>query len=152
MRRLGHRVCVATMISGGKWTVLAFNLLGQAMLTNQGIPESLQNDSPCRQWLHLLHKLIKYTNQALLGIAVLLMDGVHGDFGYSQHASKCLGLRLDFKYFTDHLRNIFLIQRPVFERVSLCKRKAENSTPPRSPTGKLIATLQTLFLKVTYLH
>ena len=111
--------------SGGTWTVLAFNLLGQVMLTNKRIPESLHNDSPRRWWLNLFHKPINYTKQALLGIAVLLMDGVHRDFGQSQHTSKCFGLRLDFKYFTDHLRNVIVIQPSVFERVSLCKGKAE---------------------------
>ena len=129
---------MCTVISGGKWTILAFNLLGQIMLTNKTIPESLYNDSPCRRWLHLLHKLIKYTKQALLGIAVLLMDGVHGDSGQSQHTSKRLGLRLNFKYFTDHLRNIFLIQRPVFERVSLCKRRAKNSKAVAFTSRKIL--------------
>ena len=106
------------------------------MVANKRISESLRNDSPCRWWLHLFHKLIKHTKQALLGIAVLLMDGVHGDSGQSQHTSKCIGLCLDFKYLTDNSRNVSFIQRPIFERVSLCKRKAENSTPSRSPVGK----------------
>ena len=127
---------MCTIISRWTLTVLAFNLLCQVRQTNQRIPESLHNDSPCRWWLYLFHKLIKFTKQALLGIAVLLMDGVHGDSTQSQHTSKCLGLRLNFKYFTDNIRNVFLIQRPVFECVGLCKRKAKNSTPSRSPVGK----------------
>ena len=105
--------------------MLHCNAISQAMLTNKRIPESLHNDFPCRRWLHLLHELIKYTNQALLGIAVLQVNGVHGDFGDSQHTSKCLGLRLNIKYFTDHLRNVLLTQKSIFELVSLCKRKAK---------------------------
>ena len=116
---------MCTIISGGTWTVLAFNLLGQAALTNKRIFESLHNDPPCGRWLHLFYKLINYTNQALLGVAVLQVDGVHGDFGQSQHASKSFGLRLNFQYFTDHIWNVFFTQRLGFERVSLCKRKAE---------------------------
>ena len=40
MDRLGHRVRVATIISGGTWTVLALNLLGQEVLTNQRMSDS----------------------------------------------------------------------------------------------------------------
>ena len=104
----------------------------------------------------MLHKLIKYTEQALLGIAVLQMDGVHGDSGQSQHTSKSLGLRLNFKYFTDHIRNVFLVQRPVFERVRLYKRrKAEKlkrlRVRPFAENSQTAHTLQTLFRKVSTL-
>ena len=114
--------------------MLPFNLMSQVTEANQRIAESLQNDSPCRWWLHLFHKLIKYTDQALLGIALPLMDGVHGDFGQSQHTSKYVGLRLHVKYFTGNVRNVIVIQPSVFERVSLCKRKAESRKILRAKT------------------
>ena len=125
MHRLAHRVCVTTIISGGTWTVLALNLLGQAMLTNQRMPESLHNDSPCRWWIHLLHKLIKDSKESILRITVLLINGVDSGFRQFQHTSKFVGFRSNVKYFTHHIWNIIWTQKSVFERVSLCKRRAE---------------------------
>ena len=135
--------------------MLPLNLMSQVMVANKRIPESLQNDSPCRWWFHLFHKLIKYTKQALLGIAVLQVDGVHDVFGQSQHTSICLGLRLNFNYFTDHLLNVIVIQPSVFERFSLCKWRGEKTQTPSRSFGKFselkrgTQTLQTLFSQVT---
>ena len=117
--------------------MLQFNLMSQAMVANQRIPESLQNDSPCRRWLHLFHKLIKDSKESILGITVLLINGVDSGFRQFQHASKFVGFRSHIKYFTHHVRNITLTQNSVFERVSLCKSKAKipkrRQARPRSP-------------------
>ena len=126
-----------TIISGGTWTVLVLNLLGQARLINIRIPESLQNDSPCRWWLHLFHQLVNDMKQAILGITVLLMNGLDCGCRQFQCSSKKFGFRSHVKYFTHHVRNIILTQNSVFKLVSLCKGKRKSKTPTqsRSPVG-----------------
>ena len=153
MHRLGHTVCVATIISGGMWTVLALNLLGQARVTNQRISESLHNDSPCRWWLHLFQKLNNDMQQAISGVTVLLMNSIDSGFRQFQHTSKFVGFHSHVKYFTHHIWNIIMTQNSVFEHVSRCKRKAKNSMPSCSPVAKfseLKRVAQTIYTSNTF--
>ena len=142
---------MCTIISVGRWTVLALNLLGQARMTNQRMPESFHNDPPCRWWLQLFHKLIKDSKESILRITVQLIDGVDSGFRQFQHTSKFVRFRSHVKYIAHHVWNIILIQNSVFERVSVYKRKRKNSNAVALACWKILSA-KTRGSNCMYIH
>ena len=91
---------------------IPLNVQGQLRFVNEGVPESLEDDPPCRPGLHLLHKLINDLNEAILRITVLLNNCLHCSAGEFQHATQNLCFCLHIKQFLNYFKDIVLSQQP----------------------------------------